>query len=55
MQGPIMVLDTLIQLGYSHIITTPVAPAVMYVYEKHGFQTLSEVFYDEQGEIYFLR
>ena len=54
MLGPVMILDTLLQLGYTHILTTPVSPAVMYVYERHGFQTLSQVFYDEPGEIYSL-
>ena len=41
MLGPVMILEALLQLGYTHILTTPVSPAVMYVYEKHGFQTLS--------------
>ena len=26
----------------------------MYVHELHGYQTLSQVFYDEPGEIYTL-
>ena len=54
MLGPVMILDALLQLGYTHIITTPVAPAIIHVYDKHGFQTLSQVFYDEPGEIYSL-
>jgi len=54
MLGPVMILDALLHLGYTHIITTPVSPAIIHVYEKHGFQTLSHVFYDEPGEIYSL-
>ena len=34
------------------MVTTPVAPAIMYVYDKHGFEILSEVLYDEPNEIY---
>jgi hypothetical protein len=41
-------------LGYTHFISTPVSPALIYVHEKHGYQTLSQIFYDEPGEIYAL-
>jgi len=54
MLGPIMIMEALLKLGYTHMITMPVAPAIMYVYNKHEFQILSEVLYDEPNEIFNL-
>ena len=34
------------------MVTTPVAPSLMYVYDKHGFELIAEVFYDEPNEIF---
>ncbi len=54
MLGAIFVTDAVLQLGYTHLITTPVAPTVIFSFEKNGFQTLSQAFYDEPGELYSL-
>jgi len=34
------------------MVTTPVAPSLMYVYDKHGYELLAEVLYDEPNEIF---
>ena len=51
---PVMVLDYMIKVGYNYLLTTPVSPAIMHIYELHRFVTLSEATYEEEGEIYAL-